>query len=160
MRTTIAAARAALLALPAALLLALPVALALALPVALAPSPVAAAEPCPAHDFGDGTTTLSKDGATVIYRTVPAEIAVGQPFSVEAVACRDDKTAATAIRLDAGMPAHGHGMNYAPSERKLGPGHSAFDGLVFHMPGRWQMTFDVYEGERRTRLDHAVTVGR
>lgn len=64
------------------------------------------------------------------------------------------------IRVDAGMPMHGHGMNYKPSEKKLGPGHSRFNRMVFHMPGSWQITFDVFEGDKRQRLTEKVRIGR
>lgn len=130
--------------------------------VAATASAPALAESCP-KDMLDGMTGQVKDGGTVVaYRTKPAKIAVGKPFSIEVVACVDgEKQAApSSIKVDAGMPMHGHGMNYKPAERKLAPGHSAFDGMVFHMPGKWQFTFDVYEGDKRQRLTEKVTVGR
>tara|TARA_Y100001934_G_C12052609_1_gene631479 strand:+ start:635 stop:790 length:156 start_codon:yes stop_codon:yes gene_type:complete len=51
-------------------------------------------------------------------------------------------------------------MNYKPSEKKLGPGHSRFNGMVFHMPGAWQITFDVFDGDKRQRLTEKVRIGR
>jgi len=122
----------------------------------------ALAEHCP-KDALAGMTAQVKDGGTVVaYKTDPAKIAVGKPFSIEVVACVDGekRTAPSRIEVDAGMPMHGHGMNYTPAERKLAPGHSAFDGMVFHMPGNWQFTFDVYQGDTRRRLTEKVTVGR
>lgn len=120
------------------------------------------AGPCPKDRLGALPQHIAKDGTTVGYRTDPARIAIGKPFSIEVVACVDGekRLAPSRIRVDAGMPMHGHGMNYAPSERKLGPGHSAFDGLVFHMPGNWQIAFDVFEGETRRRLVQKITIGR
>lgn len=132
-----------------------------ALCAALAASP-ALAEPCPDAALAAMSERMTADGATVAYKTTPARIAVGKPFSVEVVACLlgAERTAASKIRVDAGMPMHGHGMNYTPGERRIGPGHAAFDGLVFHMPGTWQITFDVYDGDKRQRLTREVPVRR
>jgi len=138
-----------------------PIPAALATILVLAASSAMAA-PCPTDKLGAMPDRLAADGTAVAYRTAPAKIAVGKPFSIEVIACVDGEKqmAPSRIRVDAGMPMHGHGMNYTPSEKKLGPGHSTFDGLVFHMPGKWQITFDVYEGETRKRLTRNVTVGR
>lgn len=122
----------------------------------------ALADHCPKDTFSALPEQL-KDGSTAVaYKTQPAKIEVGKPFSIEVVACVDGekRMAPSRIRVDAGMPMHGHGMNYKPSERKLGPGHSAFDGMVFHMPGHWQITFDVFEGDKRQRLTQKVSVKR
>tara|TARA_R110000868_G_scaffold2930_4_gene19932 strand:+ start:4642 stop:5064 length:423 start_codon:yes stop_codon:yes gene_type:complete len=127
--------------------------------VAAAP---ALADPCPKDRLGALPNKIADGSTTVAWRTDPAKIAVGKPFSVEVVACVDGEKhmAPSRIRVDAGMPMHGHGMNYTPGEKKLAPGHSTFDGLVFHMPGKWRIAFDVYEGDARTRLTRNVTVGR
>ena len=128
----------------------------------LAGTAPALAEHCPKDMLAAMENRLSADGTAVAYKTDPAKIAVGKPFSIEVVACVDGAaaTAPTRIRVDAGMPMHGHGMNYPPSEKKLGPGHSKFDGMVFHMPGAWQITFDVYEGDERRRLTEKVKIRR
>ena len=122
----------------------------------------ALAGPCPDGALAAMPERMSADGTTVAYKTPPARIEVGKPFSIEVVACLHgaDRTAPSKIRVDAGMPAHGHGMNYTPGERRIGPGHSAFDGLVFHMPGTWQITVDVYDGDKRQRLTRKVSVKR
>tara|TARA_R110002126_G_scaffold88154_1_gene211373 strand:+ start:310 stop:732 length:423 start_codon:yes stop_codon:yes gene_type:complete len=132
-----------------------------ALSAALAASPALAGH-CPDGALAAMPERITADGTTVAYKTTPPRIEVGKPFSVEVVACLHgaDRTAPSKIRVDAGMPAHGHGMNYTPGERRIGPGHSAFDGLVFHMPGTWQITFDVYDGDKRQRLTREVAVRR
>ena len=56
--------------------------------------------------------------------------------------------------VDARMPEHRHGMNYrarvSESRRNL-----RGRGLLFHMPGLWQLMFDVERAskERLTRSD-------
>lgn len=125
---------------------------------ALAALPAAAAE-CPKDTLGDEAVRLKEGALTIAYRTIPAQIEVGAPFSVEIVACAG-AYAPTDIRVDAAMPMHGHGMNYQPGMRKIAPGHAAFDGLVFHMPGDWVLSLDLFDGDTRTRLTQKVTLRR
>ncbi|MEK9725404.1 MAG: hypothetical protein VW405_18260 [Rhodospirillaceae bacterium] len=120
----------------------------------------AAAVPCAKDELGANAVRVDNPVLKFAYRTDPATIAVGKPFSVEVIACGANGEAPDAIAMDAGMPHHGHGMNYKPSMRKLGPGHAAFDGLVFHMPGRWMMQFDVTVGGSKTRVTQPVTLRR
>ena len=50
------------------------------------------------------------------------------------------------------MPAHKHGMNYAPSLKPLGPGRWRAEGLMFHMPGRWEFVFEIDAAGKTDRL--------
>jgi hypothetical protein len=43
-------------------------------------------------------------------------------------------------------------MNYRPTLSAKGDGRYVAEGLLFHMPGRWEFVFDVEAGGRRTRL--------
>jgi hypothetical protein len=47
-------------------------------------------------------------------------------------------------------------MNYRPTLEAKGAGRYLAEGLLFHMPGRWQLLFDVERGGRRTRLSSDV----
>jgi hypothetical protein len=60
------------------------------------------------------------------------------------------------IILDAQMPAHGHGMNYRPTAVSLAPDRFRISGLMLHMAGKWQLTFDLVQADRRTRLSQDV----
>lgn len=62
------------------------------------------------------------------------------------------------LKVDADMPAHRHGMNYAASVQAQGDGRFVARGLLFHMPGRWRLIFDVEAGGRTQRLTQAVDV--
>lgn len=53
--------------------------------------------------------------------------------------------------FDASMPQHGHGMNRLARVAKLGPGAWRAEGLLFHMPGSWQLAFDITRGARTDR---------
>ena len=112
---------------------------------------VAAAAACEVPgDFAPRGRTEA-DGVVVVFRTVPASIELGRHFAVEAVLCADGGTP-TLTRVDATMPEHGHGMNYKPTLAPKGDGRYVAEGFLFHMPGRWQLVFDVARGEKRSRL--------
>jgi hypothetical protein len=50
------------------------------------------------------------------------------------------------------MPEHRHGMNYRPTVTAVAPGRYRVEGLLFHMPGRWDLLFDVDSGAGTERL--------
>ena len=86
---------------------------------------------------------------------IPATVVIGRHFAIEAFVCADDGTPVL-TRVDALMPEHRHGMNYRPTLDAKGDGHYVAEGFLFHMPGRWQLSFDVERGGRRTRLTSDV----
>jgi hypothetical protein len=92
------------------------------------------------------------DGVVVVFRTAPASIEVGRHFAVETVVCAAEGGAPALTWVDAAMPEHRHGMNYRPTLTAKGEGRYVAEGFLFHMPGRWQLIFDVARGERRARL--------
>jgi hypothetical protein len=92
------------------------------------------------------------------YRAVPAPVAVGKHFAVETLVCTRTGPAPTALRVDAEMPEHRHGMNYRAKVVPQGAGRWRAEGLLFHMPGRWRFVFDVESGAQRERLTHDVLV--
>jgi hypothetical protein len=47
------------------------------------------------------------------------------------------------LRIDAVMPQHRHGMNYRPTVAALGDGRFRAEGLLLHMPGLWEFSFDL-----------------
>lgn len=94
---------------------------------------------------------MESAGITVVFRTLPPAIELGRHFAVEALVCGDG-TPPVLTRVDAQMPEHRHGMNYRPTLAAKGGGHYVAEGLLFHMPGRWELSFDVEGGGRRTRL--------
>jgi hypothetical protein len=82
-----------------------------------------------------------------------AAIEPSRPFSLQVRLC---PSTAELLAVDATMPAHRHGMNYRPSLHPLGDGRWRVDGLLFHMAGAWELTWDVRLGERRERLRQSV----
>jgi hypothetical protein len=100
---------------------------------------------------------LEAPGVVVVFRTVPPAIEIGRHFAVDTLVCSDG-TAPVLTRIDATMPEHRHGMNYRPTLVSRGGGRYVAEGLMFHMPGRWELTFDVEGAGRRTRLATDVIV--
>ena len=94
---------------------------------------------------------VEQGGVIVLYRTVPPTIEVGKHFSLDALVCADSGTPVLE-RVDATMPEHRHGMNYRATVGAKGPGRYVAEGLMFHMPGLWQLVFDVERAGQRTRL--------
>ncbi len=47
-------------------------------------------------------------------------------------------------------------MNYRASIKSNGDGRFRAEGMLFHMPGRWEITFDVRAGEESERLTHDI----
>ena len=116
----------------------------------------AAAENCAAPaGFVPAGRVESRD-TVLLYRTEPPRIVVGQHFRVDAVVC--SKAAPSALRVDAQMPAHRHGMNYRARVAPQGDGRYRAEGLLFHMPGKWQFVFDLERPGRTERLTADVVV--
>ena len=103
---------------------------------------------CTPESVAKGVTVTAVDSTkySLIYRTLPEKIAIGQHFTVELTLCAKDGTAAPAaenVRVDAHMPEHRHGMNYKTTVTGSGAGRYRAEGLMFHMPGRWEYIFEV-----------------
>ena len=105
----------------------------------------------------EGFIRLSTAEAEIAFRWEPGTLKVGQFFAVEVIACRAPRPGVVRqIILDAQMPAHGHGMNYRPTVTATGPDRFRVAGLMLHMPGMWRLTFDLVQGDTRTRLTQEV----
>jgi len=53
------------------------------------------------------------------------------------------------ITVDGGMPAHGHGLPTAPEvTQSMGNGDYLVEGMMFQMPGHWQVNFDISANEQ------------
>lgn len=108
-------------------------------PVALLPSLAIACTPGLA---GDGVRTIESPRHVVSWRA-PAPLPLAQFFAIDFAICARDGSRIELPRVDATMPEHGHGMNYRPTVETLGEGRFRADGLLLHMPGRWQLSFAV-----------------
>lgn len=93
------------------------------------------------------------------YRTQPARIAVGEHFAVEFALCaKGGAPMPQTVQVDAHMPEHRHGMNYKASVKALGGGGYRAEGMMFHMPGRWEFVFELRAGGATERLTNSVVL--
>jgi hypothetical protein len=82
-----------------------------------------------------------------------SDLPVARHFTMEVATCAKAGAPPKTLKVDAHMPEHRHGMNYAPKVTALGPGRWRAEGLMLHMPGKWEFVF-VVDGERMAhRLD-------
>lgn len=83
----------------------------------------------------------------------PAQVPTNEHFTaiVQVRSKTKEKLSPKAIRIDADMPAHGHGMNTKPRVTKVEDGKWKVEGLLFHMPGDWELYVDVGEGQSLER---------
>ena len=94
--------------------------------------------------LGPHAARAESEHYSVVFRTEPTPVVVGQAFALEAEVCAKGAAAPPGgLRVDAQMPAHRHGMNYRATVKARGDGQFRAEGLLFHMPGRWQFVFDV-----------------
>ena len=123
--------------------------------VALGASGPAFAEAC---ELPAGGQVVANADATVrlSYRFEPSELKADRHFAVLVDACAP--ATIDALAVDAQMPEHRHGMNYKPVVTKIAPNRWKAEGLLLHMPGRWEFRFDVRTSGRTDRLAHGVTV--
>ena len=118
---------------------------------------VAAAQDC--SPVLPGGTQLESARYSLGYRAVPGKPAVGKHFSLELAICPKPGTAAPeSVRVDAHMPEHRHGMNYKAQVVAASGGRYQADGLMFHMPGRWEFIFDVRSSGRTDRLTQSFVL--
>ena len=102
-------------------------------------------------------TRLESPRFVVAFKTNPVE--VSKHFSVDVAACaKRGNPAPEALKVDAHMPEHKHGMNYTPTVKALGPGRWRAEGFLFHMPGRWEYVFEVSAGGKSDRMASRVSV--
>ena len=100
-------------------------------------------------------TRVESERIAISYRTIPAAVEVGKPFVLELAACaKRGATVGEGVRMDARMPEHRHGMNYRVKVTPLGDGRFRSEGWLFHMPGRWELVFDL----GAERLTHSIRI--
>ena len=85
---------------------------------------------------------------TAWWRSEPAPIPVGAHFSIRFHLCGPP---VGRVEVRGRMPDHRHGMNYRPAVTLDGVSGTA-EGLLFHMPGRWQLILDVRGAAVREKL--------
>lgn len=106
-----------------------------------------------------GGELLESTRYSVGFRTQPEKIAVGKHFSVDLAVCpKSGAQLPETLRVDAHMPEHRHGMNYKAEVSPTTEGRYRANGLMFHMPGRWEFIFDVRAAGRTDRLTQSLVL--
>lgn len=123
--------------------------------VSNAPAQVAPADAPPK----DG---LSSAGGqyVVIYKTSPHPIPLNEPFAINVrvldAKSRSEPLADVTLDVDGRMPHHRHGMNRQPVVTRGDNGSFHVQGMLFHMPGRWELYFDITRDGRTERAQDVI----
>ena len=120
-------------------------ALAAALALVLAAGQAAA---CDRPEGWTGGAEVAGERWTAWWRSEPAPIPVSALFSIRFRLCGPP---VDRVKVRGWMPDHRHGMNYRPAVTLNGLSGTA-EGLMFHMPGRWQLILDVRGAAGRETL--------
>ncbi len=108
----------------------------------------AGANACERPQDWTGGSKIAGKTWTVWWQSAPAAIPVGAHFSLRFRLCGPP---VRQVKVRGWMPDHRHGMNYRPGVTLAGRSGTAA-GLMFHMPGRWQLIFDIAGAAGREKL--------
>jgi hypothetical protein len=113
----------------------------------------------PRTDVGELRAT--KDGSTWLrFRAVPDPVPVNEPFELEVRLYADSvgevPVEAAQLFVRGYMPDHGHGMIREPAAEEVAPGVYRVRGMLFHMVGFWQLSFDVIRDGLASSIDYEV----
>lgn len=94
-----------------------------------------------------GAQTLTSAAGTyeVTFVTTPSSIPMNESFEVRGCVrtVNGQSASKVALMVDAAMPEHQHGMNTKPRVEVSADNCFHVDGMLFHMPGRWELYFDI-----------------
>ena len=108
-----------------------------------------------------GRQLLDRTGVQLAYAPQGGSVPLGRHFALDIEVCAPaGSTAPALLRVDADMPAHRHGMNYRSTLRALAPGRYVAEGLMWHMPGRWRLIFEMAAppGQPVQRITHEINL--
>ena len=94
---------------------------------------------CPPPLGWTGGARIAGELWTAWWRPDPAAIPVSEHFSIRFHLCGPP---VDRVQVRGWMPDHRHGMNYRPVVNLDGLSGTA-EGLLFHMPGRWELILEV-----------------
>jgi DNA-binding beta-propeller fold protein YncE len=112
---------------------------------------------------------------TVCATSIPDPVPLNQPFALSVAIYdnvrRGELAQRVLLNVDAAMPEHRHGMSLTPKVRAasgpvvqdvphghgaMGDGRFEIEGMLFHMPGRWEFHFDITHGAITERAQIAI----
>jgi len=133
-------------------------------PAGDAGAPPAGAAPPGFEDVpnASGYRRVEEAGFVVGWRSVPSPIPMNEPFElVVRVWDADDPSLPledAQLRVRGWMPDHGHGMKRQARAVRQDDGSFRVSGLLFHMPGLWQLLFDVVRPGHPERVEFEVVL--
>jgi hypothetical protein len=96
----------------------------------------------------------------VSFRPTPGPITASKMFTLDVHVVRNSDQSSVGedvgLIVDAAMPEHRHGMNTQPRIERTGPGRFEARGMLLHMPGRWEIYFDMAEGALTQRATFEI----
>ncbi len=102
-------------------------------------------------------TVISNAGNwKVTFNPAPEEMPLNEVF--ELTTRVEGKGDINSLRVDAAMPAHGHGMMTDPVTTLQPDGSYKTTGMLLSMPGKWELYFDIDDGETIERAQDEVTL--
>lgn len=118
------------------------------------------ANPNQSETASNTNEVLSKRGYYLVeYTTEPTPIPLNEMFEMRVeIRERHKKSLAKRVSLEveAGMSAHNHGMNTLPKVELGTDGSFRVKGMLFHMPGKWNMTFIITRGLIKDKAETEV----
>ncbi len=110
--------------------------------------------------LGTGARRIDAAQFQLAYKLLPDPVPVGKHFAIDVVLCpKGNAPLPSELRVDASMPEHKHGMNYRPGITSSGTGRYRAEGLMFHMPGRWELVFELRGNGPPLRLTQSLQIG-
>jgi hypothetical protein len=127
-------------------------------PPAAAPPPEAAAPGVAGQHSGETYGGLFRVAWTSTPDPIPFNASFALDVTVTSVRHPDQPLPHATLEANALMPEHGHGMNTKPRVTPLGDGRFRVDGMLFHMPGLWNLVFVVKDGRAYGQAILPVTI--
>jgi hypothetical protein len=125
-------------------------------------SPKASVESRPAPATQRVISETSNGNYHVTYTSKPDPIPLNELFTLEVNVYKDanlqHRPSGVAIEVDADMPAHQHGMTLAPRIEPISDGQFRVTGMLFHMPGHWEIYIDVIKDGEKERARFEVEI--
>ncbi len=102
--------------------------------------------------------TDSNAGTYVVsFEPTPSPIPMNEKFDLRfTVTPKSGPAEGLSVQVDARMPAHGHGMNRVPRVARQPDGSYSAEGMLFHMPGHWELYFDITRGGTSERAQFDI----
>ena len=106
------------------------------------------------------STKSSNDHYIIEWKTIPANISVNEYFQMEFLVKEPMKPINYPVDLlvDAGMQAHNHGMHTKPITKRVDKQHFISEGMLFHMPGEWQVELEISRGIMKEKAVIEITL--